>query len=225
MKSSVSLTYEMVPSSWCVCLQTQIFFFSVGLLLPLTIGVPVILSLWIFGRKYQAGVVHPVGMRLLENLFCYFISLKCFQQGVFNFINVVSSGIMVEFYIKCQNVVWRLLLYNRCQAIIWTSARILINWSGTNFNEILIEIHTFSFKEYAFENVVWKMSAILSQWVISLLWSYVNKLIWLIVSISSWTRYGQYAIPPESIPSWYSSCLASLWISTYRIVPIKCARR
>ena len=34
------------------------------------------------------------------------------------------------------------------QAIIWTSARILLIWSlGTNFSEILIEIHTFLFKK------------------------------------------------------------------------------
>ena len=36
----------------------------------------------------------------------------------------------------------------RCQAIIWTNAGILlIRPLGTNFNEILIEIHTFSFKK------------------------------------------------------------------------------
>ena len=36
----------------------------------------------------------------------------------------------------------------RCQAIIWTNAGILlIGPLGTNFNEILIEIHTFSFKK------------------------------------------------------------------------------
>ena len=35
-----------------------------------------------------------------------------------------------------------------CQAIIWTSAGILLIWpSGTNFSEMLIEIHTFSFKK------------------------------------------------------------------------------
>ena len=34
-----------------------------------------------------------------------------------------------------------------CQAIIWTNAEILlISPLGTNFNEIVIEIHTFSFK-------------------------------------------------------------------------------
>ena len=37
---------------------------------------------------------------------------------------------------------------DRRQAIIWTNAGILlIGPSGTNFNEILIEIHTFSFKK------------------------------------------------------------------------------
>ena len=34
------------------------------------------------------------------------------------------------------------------QAIIWTNAGILLIWNlGTNFNEILSEIHTFSFKK------------------------------------------------------------------------------
>ena len=36
----------------------------------------------------------------------------------------------------------------RCQAIIWTNVGILLIWPfGTNFNETLIEIHTFSFKK------------------------------------------------------------------------------
>ena len=36
----------------------------------------------------------------------------------------------------------------RRQAIIQTNARILLIWPlGTNFSEILIEIHTFSFKK------------------------------------------------------------------------------
>ena len=52
----------------------------------------------------------------------------------------------------------------RRQAIIWTNAGILfIGPWGTNFSDILIGIHTFSFKKNAFENVVWKMAAILSQ--------------------------------------------------------------
>ena len=43
------------------------------------------------------------------------------------------------------------------QAIIWTNTAILlIEPLGTNFSEILIEIHTFSFKKNTFENVVWK---------------------------------------------------------------------
>ena len=52
----------------------------------------------------------------------------------------------------------------RHQAIIWTNAGILlIGRLGTNFSEILIEIHAFSgIQENAFENVIWKMAAILS---------------------------------------------------------------
>ena len=40
------------------------------------------------------------------------------------------------------------LLPGRCQTIVWTNAGILwIPTSGTNFNEILSKIHTFSFKK------------------------------------------------------------------------------
>ena len=54
------------------------------------------------------------------------------------------------------------LSHGRRQAIIWTNAGILLIWSsGTNFSEILTEIHTFSFKKM-FLNVVRKMAAILS---------------------------------------------------------------
>ena len=54
----------------------------------------------------------------------------------------------------------------RCQAIIWTNAGILlIGPLGTNFSEILIDIDTFSFKKITWddENVVWKITAILSR--------------------------------------------------------------
>ena len=52
----------------------------------------------------------------------------------------------------------------RRQANISTNAGILfIRPLGTNFNEILIEIHIFSFKKIPFENVVWKMASILSR--------------------------------------------------------------
>ena len=47
----------------------------------------------------------------------------------------------------------------RRQAIIWTNAGILLIWPvGKNFSEILIEIHTFSFKKTS--NNVWKLAAI-----------------------------------------------------------------
>ena len=52
----------------------------------------------------------------------------------------------------------------RRQAIIWTNAGILlIGHLGTNFSEILIEIHIFSFMKFDFKNIVWKMAAILSR--------------------------------------------------------------
>ena len=52
------------------------------------------------------------------------------------------------------------VLLARCRAIIWTNAWILlIGPLGTNFCEILIEIHTFSFQQIAFENIVTKMAA------------------------------------------------------------------
>ena len=49
------------------------------------------------------------------------------------------------------------------QAIIWTNAGILlIGPLTTKFNEILIKIHTFSFKKIHLKMFVWKMAAILS---------------------------------------------------------------
>ena len=53
---------------------------------------------------------------------------------------------------------------DRRQAIIWTNVGILlIGPPGTNFSEILIEIHSFSLKKNAFENVVCENAAILSR--------------------------------------------------------------
>ena len=51
----------------------------------------------------------------------------------------------------------------RRQAIIWTNDGILlIGPLETYFSKILIEIQSFFIQENAFENVVWKMAAILS---------------------------------------------------------------
>ena len=52
------------------------------------------------------------------------------------------------------------LLPGRCQAIIWTNAGILlIRPLGTNFNEMLIEIHAFSFKKMHLKmlSVKWRL--------------------------------------------------------------------
>ena len=52
----------------------------------------------------------------------------------------------------------------RRQAIIWTNAGLsLIGPLRTNFNEILIEIHAFSFKKMPFEMPSAKVASILSQ--------------------------------------------------------------
>ena len=50
------------------------------------------------------------------------------------------------------------------QAIIFTNAGILlIQNAGTNFLEIFSEIHTFSLRENAFEDIVYEIAAILSR--------------------------------------------------------------
>ena len=52
---------------------------------------------------------------------------------------------------------------DRRQAITWSNAGILLIWTlGTNFSEILRKIYKF-IQEKAFQNVVWKIAAILSQ--------------------------------------------------------------
>ena len=53
---------------------------------------------------------------------------------------------------------------SRCQAIIWTSAGIfLIGSIGTNFSEILFEMHSFSFSKMHLKRSSAKMTAILSR--------------------------------------------------------------
>ena len=52
----------------------------------------------------------------------------------------------------------------RHQAIICTNAGLLlIGPSGTKFSEILIEIHTFSFRKIYLKNVLWTIASILSR--------------------------------------------------------------
>ena len=66
-----------------------------------------------------------------------------------------SGLVVMDFY---QTLAWP---FGRRQAIIWTSAAILLIWPlGTNSSEILIGIQTFSFKKNPFENVVCEMASI-----------------------------------------------------------------
>ena len=80
--------------------------------------------------------------------------------------NPDPNAAMFKCAMRCWNmtVCIRIAFKRRRQAIIWTDAGILlIGRLETNFNEILIKIHTFSFKKKSFENVVWKIASILSQ--------------------------------------------------------------
>ena len=61
------------------------------------------------------------------------------------------------------------------QAIIWTNAGILlIRPIGTNFNEIAIQIYTFSIKQIYDKNVVWNLAAILSRYKYAKIVSYYD---------------------------------------------------
>ena len=65
---------------------------------------------------------------------------------------------MTRYFIEAE---WR-LLHRRCQAIIWNNGRIfLIGPLGTNVSKILVEIHAFSLKKKAVENIVCKIGTIL----------------------------------------------------------------
>ena len=56
------------------------------------------------------------------------------------------------------------LLPGQHQAMIWTNVRILLIWTlGTKFSEILKRNSYIFIEENAFENVVWKMAAMLCQ--------------------------------------------------------------
>ena len=86
-----------------MCLSTKADIFSVGLLLLLTMGLPVIFSLCIFSRKYQAGVVQSVGTGNLKIFFVISSLCKAFNSMLWIwscFVNVVWCRIIVKFDIK-----------------------------------------------------------------------------------------------------------------------------
>ena len=71
------------------------------------------------------------------------------------------------------------LLPGRCQAIIWTNAGILlIGTLGTNFSEVLSEIHTFSFKKMPLKmpSGKWRQFCLdLNAWMcLSVGWDYLS---------------------------------------------------
>ena len=104
-----------------------------------------------------------------------------------NFISLRPSDAYIYIYIciSKQNIIGsdNGLLPSWRQAIFWTNAGILLTWpSGSNFNEMLIEINTFSLKKIHLKMSSAKMAAILSrtqcvknrQWISSKLYSSIN---------------------------------------------------
>ena len=70
MKSGVSLTYDGISGTIILmCSSTKADIFSVGLLLPLTMGLPVMFSLCIFGKKIPGRRGATSRNEKLEDLF------------------------------------------------------------------------------------------------------------------------------------------------------------
>ena len=94
---------------------------------------------------------------------------------------------------------------DRRQAIIWTNARILlIGPLGTNSSEILIEIHTFSFKK-----MYLKLSS--AKWCLFRLG--LNVLIWWkSCDIDAPPASDKYIIKMRTFPSWY---VLSIFLLSY----------
>ena len=102
----------------------------------------------------------------------------------------------------------------RHQTIIWTNAGILlIGPVGTNFSEILITVCIFLLKKNAFENVIWKMAAILSQP------QCVNPLNAVFVMSPKFTLKKYHC--QLNIPTWYRNCLTVGCELIYMLINIK----
>ena len=70
---------------------------------------------------------------------------------------VVHNPFQARFAAGWETRMWLLGMLHRRQAIFWTNAIIfLIGLLGTNFTEISIEIHTFSFKKFHLKMSSWK---------------------------------------------------------------------
>ena len=95
----------------------------------------------------------------------------------------------------------------QCQAIIWTNAEILLIWPlQTNFSEILIKIHIFSFKKMQFKSLFvkwlpfWLGLSALRQWTEhNVIWSALNEALFDIIQMLAYlvhnimSRFGHFA--------------------------------
>ena len=89
--------------------------------------------------------------RLLSNTSFYMYFIKLWLMGIYTCIKLLTHlGRVMHICVSNLAIIGSNngLSPGRCQAIIWTNARILLIVPlGTNFSELLIKIHTFSFKK------------------------------------------------------------------------------
>ena len=98
---------------------------------------------------------------------------QCVQNTIKTFEVEFANGFVLNYWCRVTHICVSKIITigsdiglspGRRQAIIWTTAGILLNGPlGINFSEILIEIYTFSLKNNSVENVFWEMVAILSR--------------------------------------------------------------
>ena len=100
----------------------------------------------------------------------------------------------------------------RHQAIIWTNAGILLIWPlGTNFNEMLIEIHTFSFKKIHLKISSAKWWPFVS-FQLECCYSSVAKYTWIMVCSTQGLVWPEWTAPiPASCTRWHN------WLWTWLI--------
>ena len=123
-----------------------------------------------FDNKYT-GIFHDIKLLLCRNRNDW-LDTRRIGMGTFVTCSTGTTGHTVTEFRPCDICVNKITIIDsdnglspsRRQAIIWTNAGILlIGPLGTNFSEILIEIHTSSFKKLHLKMSSGKPAAILSR--------------------------------------------------------------
>ena len=115
----------------------------------------------------------------------------------------------------------------RCQAITWTNAAILlIGPLGTNLSEILIKIHTFSFRKMHLKMSSGKWQPfclalnVLTDDVCGIIWGgfYKNGLTWIPAFISNNVSSGVWDEIIFPFPN-FNSCIVKVWKWINNFIP------